>query len=126
MKALKIFNSINGVFYTVYGFWGALMPMGMAGVMGWTPNLLGLHQIRAVSMVMGLIGLYILWGAIKLEQQRLLVLMIIGATLAFAAGRFLGLIFDGAGPLSLVGQTYGEIGFELFWSLLGYILYRRT
>lgn len=121
MKAAKIFNVINGIFYTLYGFWGALMPLGMAGVMGWTPDLLGLHQIRAISMVMGVTGLYIVWGALKLTHQKLLLLMIIGVTLAFATGRLLGLILDGSGPT----QTYAEIAFEVFWSCIGYIIYRR-
>lgn len=121
MKAAKIFNAANGVFYTLYGFWGALMPMGMAGVMGWTPDLLGRHQIRAICMAMGVLGLYVLWGALKQTQQKRLLLMIIGVTLAFATGRVLGLILDGAGPT----QTYGEIGFELIWSCIGYVIYRR-
>lgn len=121
MKAAKIFNAANGVFYTLYGLWGALMPLGMAGIMGWTPDLLGLHQIRALSMVMGVIGLYLLWGALKLTHQKHLLLMIIGVTLAFATGRLLGLILDGTGPT----QTYAEIGFEVFWSGIGYLIYRR-
>jgi len=121
MNAAKIYIAANGVFYSVYGLWGALMPMGMAGIMGWTPDLLGLHQIRAVSMTMAVLGLYALGGALKNFHPKLLILMIIGVTLAFAAGRLLGLVFDGTGPT----QTYAEIAFEVFWSAIGYLIYRR-
>ena len=31
---MKIFNYLNGIFYVLYGLFGAFMPKSMAGLMG--------------------------------------------------------------------------------------------
>jgi len=90
-------------------------------IMGWTPDLLGMHQLRAVSMAMAAMGLAAFITARKSQDQRPLVMAFIALTLAFAAGRFLGLLLDGAGPM----QTYAEIIFEIFWASLGAYLLKR-
>lgn len=118
---MKVFTLLNGAFYVLYGLYGAIVPMGMAKLMGWTPNLLGLHQIRAVCVAMAALGFLAVMTAGKIKDQRPLVLVFIALTLAFATGRLLGLVVDGAGPM----QTYYEIGFEIVIALVGFILYRR-
>ncbi len=122
MNFAKIFVILNAGFYTLYGLYGAFLPHGMAGLMGWTPDLLGLHQIRALSMAMAVMGAFAALVTTKTTDHKPLVLAFIALTLAFAAGRFLGLIFDGAGP----SQTYGEIAFEIFWACIGYFALRKT
>lgn len=122
MNLAKVFVILNAVFYTVYGLFGAFMPHPMAGLLGWTPDLLGLHQIRAISMAMATMGALAWMTSLKRTDHTPLVLTFIALTLAFAAGRFLGLILDGTGP----SQTYGEIAFELVWSSVGYIALRKS
>ena len=53
---MKIFNLLNGCFYLLYGVFGAFMPKSMAGLMGWEPSLLGLHQIRAMWLLLAGLG----------------------------------------------------------------------
>jgi len=109
-------------FLQYIGGFGAIIPLGMAGLMGWTPDVLGLHQIRAVSMAMAVMGVVAGVTALKARDHKPLVVTFIALTLAFAAGRLLGLIFDGVGPV----QTYIEIGFELIWAGLGYLAYNKV
>lgn len=118
---MKRYNILNGIFYTLYGLFGAVLPKAMANVMGWTPSLLGFHQIRAVSMAMALMGILAVLTARKSRDQAPLVMTFIILTLAFAAGRILGLMFDGLGPV----QTYAEIAFEVFWASVGFIILKR-
>jgi len=118
---MKLYNICNSVFYIFYGLFGAFIPAAMAGIMGWSPDLLGLHQIRAVSMAMAAMGLAAFITAHKNPDQAPLTLIFIALTLAFMAGRFLGLIFDGLGPM----QTYAEITFEIFWASVGVFVLRR-
>jgi len=118
---MKIYTILNGAFFILYGLYGALLPMGMAKLMGWTPDLLGLHQIRAISFAMAAMGFIAIIAAGKIKDQRPLVLAFIALMLAFASGRLLGLVVDGVGPM----QTYYETGFEIIWAFVGYILYRR-
>ena len=122
MNFAKLFVVLNTGFYTLYGLYGALLPHGMAGLMGWTPDLLGLHQIRAISMAMAVMGVFAALSATKTTDHKPLVLAFIALTLAFAAGRFLGLFFDGTGPT----QTYGEIALEIFCASIGYLALRKA
>lgn len=119
---MKIYNYVNGVFYVLYGLFGAFLPVKMAALMGWELSLLGLHQVRATSMVMASLGLMSVLYASKSTDQKPLTLAVIFVTLSFMAGRFLGLLIDGAGPI----QTYQEIGIEIIWAGLGYFLLRRS
>ncbi len=118
---MKIYNYLNGIFYILYGLFGAFLPLKMAALMGWELSLLGLHQVRAISLVMASLGLMSVLYVSKATDQKPLTLAIIFITLSFMAGRFLGLIFDGAGPM----QTYQEIGIEIIWAGLGYFLLKR-
>ncbi len=123
MKALKVYNLATGWFYGLYGLYGLLAPNKIAELMGWDiPGLLGAHQIRALWAVSAASGIAIIMAALKQQDQRPLGLLMIFFLLAFATGRLLGLVLDGIGPM----QTYYELGFEIFWSALGYILYRRA
>ena len=119
---LKIFNYLNGAFYVLYGLFGALMPKSMAGLMGWEPSLLGLHQIRAMWLLLAGLGVICLLYTSKLRDQKPIALAIIFATLSILTGRLLGLVLDGAGPM----QTYQEIGLEVFIIALGAFLYKRA
>jgi len=115
---MKIYNLLNGLFYVLYGLFGAFAPLKMAALMGWELSLLGLHQMRALSVVMASLGLMNVLYAQKLSDQKPLTLAIIFVTLSFMAGRFLGLVLDGAGSR----QTYHEIGIEIIWAGLGFFL----
>ena len=119
---MKIFNYLNGVFYVLYGVFGALIPKSMAGLMGWDPSLLGLHQIRAMWFLLAGLGAMCLLYTSKLTDQKPMTLAIIFATFSILTGRFLGLIIDGAGPM----QTYQEMGLEVFIIVLGTFLYKRS
>lgn len=118
---MKIYGLLNGFFYIFYGLYGVFMPKTMArDVMGWTPDLLGLHQIRAVWMA--LIGMGAICVVCALKSDRVaLTKAIMLITLCFMLGRILGLILDGAGPT----QTYVEIGIEVVWIGLGAFLLSR-
>lgn len=122
MKAARIFNLLNGWFYVLYGLFGALQPVKMAELMGWAPDLLGLHQIRAIWMVCFAAGLIIVMTAHKRVDQKPLLLAIIFILLAFATGRLLGLALDGPGPT----QTYFELGLEVFLICVGTLIYREA
>lgn len=89
--------------------------------MGWTPDLLGLHQIRATWLVVAAMGLICILVALK-GNLRALTQAIILVTLCFLVGRVLGLVLDGAGPQ----QTYIEIGIEIVWSGVGLFLLSRA
>ncbi len=119
---MKIYNGLNGLFYILYGLFGAFLPLNMAKLMGWELSLLGLHQMRAISVVMAVMGLMCCLYAQKLSDQKPLTLAIILVTLGFMAGRFLGLSIDGAGPM----QTYHEIGVEIIWAGFGLFLLKRN
>ena len=121
MTALKVFGLLNGGFYVLYGLFGAFMPAKMLGIMGWTADQLGMHQIRAVSMAMTAIGLIMCAAALRMADLVPLTLAIILLTLGFLSGRLLGLILDGAGP----SQTYLEIGIEIVVIVLGLFLIKR-
>lgn len=118
---MKFFNYLNGIFYLLYGLFGAFMPKSMAGLMGWEPSLLGLHQIRAMWLLLAGLGVMCLLYTSKLTDQKPMTLAIIFATLSIFAGRLLGLILDGAGPM----QTYQEMGLEVIVIALGTFLYKR-
>ena len=119
---MKLYNILNGLFYVIFGLFGALLPQKMAGLMGWELSLLGLHEVRAVSMVMAILGALFVVYTRKLNDLKPLTAIIILVTLGFAAGRVLGLIIDGTGPM----QTYQELGFEIIWAAIGGFLYRRA
>lgn len=118
---MKVFNYLNGIFYVLYGLCGAFLPKFMAGLMGWEPNLLGLHQIRAMWLLLAGLGIMCLLYTSKLNDQKPMTLAIIFATLSILTGRLLGLVLDGSGPT----QTYQEIGLEIFVIALGTFLYKR-
>ena len=118
---MKIYGLLNGFFYVFYGLYGVFMPKVMArDVMGWTPDLLGLHQIRAVWTALIGMGVICILCALKSDRVALTkAIMLI--TLCFMIGRILGLILDGAGPT----QTYVEIGIEIIWIVVGAFLLSR-
>ncbi len=122
MKALKLYNLANGWFYLIFGLYGAIAAGTMAKLMGWDPSLLGMHEIRAMWAATAAAGAAMLLYAIKKADQKYLTLLLILVTLALASGRLLGLVLDGTGPQ----QTYYEMGFEIIWAGLGYLLYRRA
>jgi hypothetical protein len=66
-------------------------------------------------------GLAAFITARKNPDQAPLVKAFILLTLAFMAGRILGLMFDDLGPM----QTYAEITFEIFWASVGVFVLRR-
>jgi len=120
---LKVFNLLNGVFYTAYGLWGLCLPHRIAKFLGFEdPGVLGLHQIRALWAGVCVLGLIILWNTVKREDQRALALCLVLVTFALAVGRGIGMLVDG----SQIQQTYYETGFEVFWGAFGYLLYRRA
>lgn len=118
---MKIYGLLNGFFYVFYGLYGVFMPKIMArDVMGWTPDLLGLHQIRAVWMAVIGMGVICVMCALK-GNRAALTKAIMLITFCFMLGRILGLILDGAGPM----QTYVEIGIEVVWIAIGAVLLSR-
>ena len=118
---MKIYGLLNGFFYVFYGLYGVFMPKIMArDVMGWTPDLLGLHQIRAVWMAVIGMGVICVMCALK-GNRAALTKAIMLITFCFMLGRILGLILDGAGPT----QTYVEIGIEVVWIAIGAVLLSR-
>ena len=118
---MKVFNYLNGIFYVLYGLFGTFLPKAMAGLMGWELSLLGLHQVRAISLVMAALGMMLCLYTNRLSDQKPLTLALIFVTLSFLTGRLLGILLDGAGPV----QTYQEIGIEVVVILLGVFLYKR-
>ena len=119
---MKIYGLLNGFFYIFYGLYGVFMPKLLSReTMGWTPDLLGLHQIRAMWMACVGIGIICVLVALK-GNLRVLTQAIILITLCFFVGRLLGLALDGAGPK----QTYIEIGIEIVWSGIGLFLLSRA
>lgn len=118
---MKIYGIINGVFYMVYGAIGLLFPARIAGAMGWTPDLLGLHEVRAIWAALIGIGIICIQVALK-GSTRQLVKAIVFLTFCFMVGRLLGLALDGTGPQ----LTYIEIGIEVIWGGLGLFLLSRS
>jgi len=118
---MKFFNYLNGIFYILFGLYGAFLPQRMADLMGWELSLLGFHQVRAIFFMMAAFGAMLCLHTRKSSDQKPLTLAIIFATLAIMSGRLLGLILDGAGPV----QTYQEIGIETVVIALGTFLYKR-
>lgn len=119
---MKIYGLLNGFFYVFFGLYGVFLPKLLArDTMGWAPDLLGLHQIRAIWM--GFVGIGIICVFVALRgNTRALTQAIIIVTLCFMLGRILGLVLDGTGPQ----QTYFEIAFEVFWSSLGMFFLSRS
>ena len=118
---MKIFGLLNGFFYMIYGLYGLIMPKLLASeTMGWTPDLLGLHQIRAMWTASIGIGLICVLCALKGNRVALTKAIIL-VTLCFMVGRIVGLLVDGVGPR----QTYIEIGIEILWAGIGALLLAR-
>ena len=120
MGGLKLFIGLNGLFYVLYGLLGALKPAVMAGLMGWEPSLLGLHEIRAIWMAVAAAGLIILWTMRHAGDLVPVVKAIMFVTAAFFVGRALGLVLDGAGP----ALTYKEMWLEVIVIVFGFIVLR--
>lgn len=119
---MKLYGLLNGFFYMFYGLYGVLLPNVLAReTMGWTPDLLGLHQIRAMWMASMGAGLICVLVALK-GDRIILTKAIILMTFCFLVGRLLGLVLDGVGPQ----QTYLEIGIEIIWIGVGGILLGRA
>ena len=119
---MKIYGLLNGLFYILYGLYGVFMPKLLAReTMGWTPDLLGLHQIRAMWMASIGAGIICVYCALKGDRAALTKAIIL-ITLCFLIGRLLGLALDGAGPK----QTYLEIGIEVIWAGIGFFLLSRA
>lgn len=119
---MKIYNYLNGGFYVIFGLFGALVPLKLAALMGWTPDLLGMHEIRAAFFAIAALGVLLCLFVSQNRDQRLITMSLIFVTLALAAGRCLGLLLDGTGPM----QTYYELGFEIIWSGIGWLLMSRS
>ncbi len=118
---LKLYNGANGLFYSLYGLWGLILPHRLAAFLGIeTPSTLALHQIRALWAGIFAMGVLILWFTVKRLEQGGLALCLVLVTLALATGRIIGMAFDGSG----IQQTYMETGFEIFWAGLGFLLYK--
>lgn len=122
MTALKIFGLVNGGFYVLYGLYGAFFPQRIAKLMGFTTDLLGSHQIRALWMATAAMGLVIVAASLRMVDLVPLTLAIMLLTMGFLAGRLLGLVLDGTGP----SQTYMEIGLEVIVIALGAFLLSRV
>ena len=120
MGGLKGFIGLNGIFYVLYGLFGALKPAAMAALMGWDPSLLGLHEVRAIWMAVAAAGCVILWTLRHVSDLVPVVKAIMLITAAFFIGRALGLVLDGAGPL----LTYKEMGLEVIIVLFGFMVLR--
>lgn len=118
---MKLYAIINGLFYILYGLFGLFMPARIAETMGWTPDLLGLHEVRAIWAALIGIGIVCIRVALK-GSARQLVKAIVFLTFCFMIGRFVGLVLDGTGPQ----LTYIEIGIEIFWGGLGLLLLSRN
>jgi len=120
---MKIYGLLNGFFYILYGLYGAFFPRHLAAeLMGWTPDVLGLHQIRAIWMLSVGCGIICLYTVFKGNNLASLTKALVLVTLCLALGRVLGLALDGIGP----AQTYLEIGFEVTWSAVGLFLLSRA
>jgi len=74
MAAVRLFNGINGAFYSLWGLWGVLKPRHNASLMGWDANtLLGLHEMRATwgaFMMLGIALIYLDWAHCWLTHRR--------------------------------------------------------
>jgi hypothetical protein len=124
MKPLYIYNIINGIFYLAYGLWGLIVPQRLLAF--FDIEIYGayaLHNIRAMWVALFVLGALILWKA-RSHAAITLGLTIALVTGGFAAGRLLGLAFDGMDEGS--GVTYYEISFELIWMALGLFLVKRA
>lgn len=120
---LKLFNGANGLFYLLWGIWGAIYPVKSAELMGWEANsLLGLHEMRATWASFAMLGLVILLKGLDDKTARGAAFAIIMATAGLFLGRLLALGIDGAGP----DRTYMELGIEAVIIILGAFLLRRT
>ena len=119
---MKTYGLLNGLFYIIFGLCGVLMPDLLAlEAMGWKPDLLGLHQIRA--MWMASIGFGIICIVMAQRGDRAaLTKGIVLITLCFLSGRVIGLIVDGVGPM----QTHVEIAVEAVWAGIGILLLSRN
>ena len=119
---MKTYGLLNGFFYIFYGLYGLFFPKLIAAeTLGWTPDLLGLHQIRALwaaSIGAGILCVYVaLKGNVAALTKAILLI-----TFSFMVGRIMGLVLDGAGPR----QTYVEIGVEIIWIAIGAFLLSRA
>jgi len=121
MTLAKLFNFLNGAFYVLFGLYWAFQPGALAELFGWeATGVLGMHELRAYGMFFFGFGMIILGVVMRRFDQRPVVLGLMFLTMAFFAGRCLGLILDGAGPM----LTYYEMGLEIFVIAFGFIAYR--
>ena len=118
---MKIYGLINGFFYIFYGAIGLFLPAQIADAMGWLPDTLGLHEVRAIWAALIGVGIICIQVALKGSTKQL-VKAIVFITFCFMIGRLVGLALDGTGPL----LTYIEIGIEIVWGGLGLLLLSRA
>lgn len=118
---MKIFALLNGAFYILYGLYGLFLPTRITKIMGWTPDLLGLHQVRAIWAATAGAGVIITMVALQGNLTQLTKAIIL-MTACFFIGRVVGLVLDGAGPR----QTYFEMGLEVVIVAWGLFLLSRV
>ena len=124
MSGVKIYNMVNGAFYTLYGLWGLVLPQRILSFFDIeTYGVYALHNIRAMWAVCAVLGMLVLWKARTASAVMVCMIMAL-AVGAFAVGRLVGLSFDGMDAGS--GATPYEIAFELFWMVLGLFLAKRA
>ncbi|MEP6343676.1 MAG: DUF4345 family protein [Maricaulaceae bacterium] len=124
MRGIKIYNIINGVFYTLYGLWGMILPQWILSFFDiQTYGVYALHNIRAMWAAIALVGVLTLWKA--RSDSAVMVAMLMALVVgAFAVGRLIGLVVDGMDSGS--AATYYEITFELIWMVIGLFLAKRA
>ena len=95
MSGVKIYNIVNGEFYTLYGLWGLILPQRILSFFDIeTYGVYALHNIRAMWAVCAVLGLLILWKS--RSTSAVMVCMIMALVVgAFAVGRLTGLAIDG-------------------------------
>jgi len=85
MGGLKIYNVLNGVFYTLYGLWGLILPQRMLAFFNVeTYGVYALHNIRAMWAALTVLGLIILWKS-RSNSAVMMAMIIAIITGSFAA-----------------------------------------
>ncbi len=120
---IKLFNAVNGIFYLLWGAWGAVYPHKSAALMGWdVTKIVGLHEKRATWLFFAMLGVFMLHRGLKDQGAQLTAQLIVFITAGLIMGRTLGLLMDGTD----IQRTYILLGIEAAVVLLGLFLLKRT
>ena len=124
MLGIKIFNTINGLFYALYGLFGVLNPAAVLTLFTATEyGVFGLHQISGLWGGVFALGAIMLWKG-RSESARTVTLHIWLVSAGLLLGRLTGIAMHGSEGAP--ADMYSTLAIEGSMAIIGAFLWFRS